>query len=228
MDGRDEQKDFGWQEALPEGAVAINGRVWFQDVYGERAVFVDQVPFYCYAVKDEVENRFTAAQLVEAGLASVSEVCQAFSLSPRSFSRVRRRLQRGGVQALVKEKRGPQGRRPQTQQLAATIVRLYEQQQSVYQIASRLGLSPRTVGRVLKDRGIARRGNRKPSLPLFADTPPAGEPSELSQPPRESDGEPCSDVTDGPGEETLIARELVPPASAREAWWHTLADPDLV
>jgi hypothetical protein len=171
MDKRNEQEDFGWQQALPEGAVAVNGRVWFQDLYGLRAVFVDQVPFYRYAVEDEVENRFTAVQLVEAELASVSEVCQAFSITPRTFSRIRRQLQQGGVEALVKEKRGPQGRRPQTQQLAVTIVRLYEQHQSVYQIASRLGLSPRTVGRVLKDEGIARRGNRRASPRLFEDAP---------------------------------------------------------
>ena len=112
MDGRDRQKDFGWQQALPEGAVAVNGRVWFQDVLGLRAVFVDQAPFYSFAMQDEVENRFTAAQLVEAELASVSEVCQAFSLTPRTFSRSRRQMQRGGVEALVKEKRGPHGRRP--------------------------------------------------------------------------------------------------------------------
>jgi len=171
MDKRNEQEDFGWQQALPEGAVAVNGRVWFQDLYGLRAVFVDQVPFYRYAVEDEVENRFTAVQLVEAELASVSEVCQAFSITPRTFSRIRRQLQHGGVEALVKEKRGPQGRRPQTQQLAVTIVRLYEQHESVYQIASRLGLSPRTVGRVLKDEGIVRRGNRRASPRLFEDAP---------------------------------------------------------
>jgi len=121
MDKRNEQEDFGWQQALPEGAVAVNGRVWFQDLYGLRAVFVDQVPFYRYAVEDEVENRFTAVQLVEAELASVSEVCQAFSITPRTFSRIRRQLQHGGVEALVKEKRGPQGRRPQTQQLTPTL-----------------------------------------------------------------------------------------------------------
>ena len=62
-----------------------------------------------------------------------------------------------------------------------TIVRLYEQHQTVYQIASRVGLCPRTVGRVLKDQGIVRRGNRTAGPPLFPDMPPAGESPEPSQ-----------------------------------------------
>jgi len=174
MDATDSQMDFCWPQGLPEGAQAVNGRVWFQDLHGLRSVFVDQSPFYHFALQNQVENRFAAVQLVEVELASVAEVCRAFSLSARTFSRVRRQLRQGGIEGLVQEKRGPQSRRPQTQQLADTIVRLYEQQQTVYTIASRVGVCPRTIGRVLKDRGIARRGNRNasPTLPL-TDLPPA-------------------------------------------------------
>lgn len=217
MDGRDGQKDFGWQQALPEGAVAVNGRVWFQDVLGLRAVFVDQVPFYRFPIQDEVENRFTAVQLVEAELASVNEVSQAFSITPRTFSRTRRQMQRGGVEALVKEKRGPQGRRSKTEEVSATIVRLYEHGQSVYQIADRVGLCPRTVGRVLKDQGVARRGNRQASRPLFAEVPPAEEGSGSSPPPsRESKNEACSEILDGREEGTLESQDLVPSELACE------------
>jgi hypothetical protein len=218
MDVRDGQKDFGWQQGLPEGAVAVNGRVWFQDLYGLRAVFVDQAPFYRFAVQSEVEKRFTAVQLVEAELASASEVCQAFSLSPRTFSRSRRELQQGGVEALVKGPHGPRGRRPKTQQLAFTIVRLYEQHQTVYQIASRVGLCPRTVGRVLKDQGIARRGHRTASAPLFPDTPSAVQPSPSSASLAcEAQVGPAPEVAVDPGEGTREARELVPAASVGEA-----------
>ena len=215
MDG---EKDFGWQQGLPEGAVAVNGRVWFQDLHGLRAVFVNQNAFYRFAMQDEVENRFAAAQLVEAELATVSEVCLAFSISPRTFSRIRRQLQQGGLEALVKKQRGPQGRRPETEQLAATIVRLYEHQQTVYQIASRVGLSPRTVGRVLKDQGIARRGNCTASPPLFPETPPAEEPSESSPSPQcEAKVEPSPEAADRPREGSREAGELTPLASANEA-----------
>jgi ferredoxin len=214
MDGRNGQKDFGWQQALPGGAVAVNGRVWFQDVLGLRAVFVDQVGFHRFAIQDEVESRFTAVQLVEAELASVSEVCQAFSINPRTFARSRRQMQRGGVGALVKEKRGPQGRRAKTEKLAATIVGLYEHGQSVYQIADRVGLCPRTVGRVLKDQGIVRRGNRQASRPLFAEASPAGtaeEASGASPPPsRESEKEVCSETLDDRKEGTLESQDVTP------------------
>ena len=169
-------------------------------------------------MQNEVEKRFTAAQLVEAELASVSEVCQAFSISPRTFSRIRRQLQQGGVEALVKRQRGPQGRRSKTEQLAATIVRLYEHHQTVYQIASRVGLSPRTVGRVLKDQGIARRGNCTASPPLFPETPPAEEPSESSPSAQcEAKVEPSPEAADHPREETREAGELTPLASVNEA-----------
>jgi transposase-like protein len=220
MDELNGQMDFGWQQALPEGALAVNGRVWFQDVLGLRAVFVDQVGFHRFAIQDEVENRFTAVQLVEAELASVSEVCQAFSISPRTFSRSRRQMQRGGVGALVQEKRGPQGRRSKTQEVSATIVRLYEHGQSVYQIADRVGLCPRTVGRVLKDHGVVRRGNRPTSRPLWAEALPAGTAEEASgsspPPSRESEPEACSQLLDGPEEGTRESPDLVPSESACE------------
>jgi hypothetical protein len=50
---------------LPQGAVAVNHRVWFQDLDGNRAVFVDQTPFYCYALDDVTLSRFSVIQLVE-------------------------------------------------------------------------------------------------------------------------------------------------------------------
>jgi hypothetical protein len=150
---------------LPEGATVVNGRVWFQDFYGLRVVLVDQLTFHRFPVDDAVQTRFVAAQLVEAGLAQAREVCAAFGLAGRTFSRVRRQLRDGGIGALVEERRGPQGRRPATQQVAATIVQLYQQGQSVYDVGTRVGVCPRTVGRVLKEAGIARRGHRTAALP---------------------------------------------------------------
>jgi hypothetical protein len=176
MDPTHAQREFDWQEALPKGAVSVSGRVWFQDLHGMRSVFVDQSPFYYFAIADEVENRFVAVQLVDTELASAEQVCRAFSLKPRTFSRARRQLHEGGIEGLVKEKRGPKGRRGKTQQLTTTIVHLYGKGLSVYDIADRLGVCPRTVSRVLKDQGIARRGDRSDSRTLpFADLPPVDE-----------------------------------------------------
>ena len=54
--------------ALPQDAVPINRRAWFRDLDGIRAVFVDQTPFYCYSLDDQILHRFCAIQLVEAGV----------------------------------------------------------------------------------------------------------------------------------------------------------------
>ena len=63
--------DLVKNSGLPQGAVAVNRRVWFQDLNGNRAVFIDQTPFYCYPLDDQALHRFCAVQLVEAGVAKV-------------------------------------------------------------------------------------------------------------------------------------------------------------
>ena len=104
MAERDEQQvqlDFVQTLGLPDGAVAVNGRVWFQDRQGLRAVFIEQTPFYTYSLQDTVEHRFCAAQLVESGLASAKRVSEIFQIAPRTLSRVRRQLRQGGIGGLV-------------------------------------------------------------------------------------------------------------------------------
>jgi transposase len=148
------QRDFARELGLPEDACAINHRVWFQDCDGLRAVFIEQTPFYCYSLEDEVEHRFCAAQLVEAGLATSKRICEVFEISPRTFSRVRRQLRTGGIAALVGGTRGPKGRRGDTQAAGPLIARLYRKGASVSEIATQVGRSPSTIRRVLKDQGI--------------------------------------------------------------------------
>ena len=91
---------------MPQGTVAVNRRAWFQDLDGNRAVFVDQTAFYCYPLADPTLHRFCAVQLVEAGIAKVREVCSAFDLHPRTFSRWRTSLRQQGIAGLVAEKVG--------------------------------------------------------------------------------------------------------------------------
>lgn len=161
MAERDEQQvqlDFVQTLGLPDGAVAVNGRVWFQDRQGLRAVFIEQTPFYTYSIQDAVEHRFCAAQLVESGLATAKRVCEIFEIAPRTLSRVRRQLRQGGIGGLVKGTPGPKTRRPYTNTVTPVIVRMYEEGQAPSQIAVQVGLSTLTIRRVLKDQGIALRG----------------------------------------------------------------------
>ena len=162
--------------ALPQGAVPINRRAWFRDLDGIRAVFVDQTPFYCYPLDDQILHRFCAIQLVEAGVAKVNETSQAFDLHLRNFSRWRSKFRQLGIAGLFPEKSGPKSIRTPT--LAAGIVQLYRKGKSSYGIAAQLGISDSTVRRILKEQGVPLRtpfDNHQP-LPLTDDD------GELQQP----------------------------------------------
>ena len=137
---------------LPQDAVDINRRAWFRDLDGNRAVFVDQTPFYCYPLDDPTLHRFCAVQLVEAGIAKVHEVCSAFDINSRTFSRWRTKFQRQGIAGLVAE---TVGRKPKkTPTLTAGIVQRYKQGKSTRDIATQLGISPSTAQRILREEGI--------------------------------------------------------------------------
>ena len=154
---------------LPQGAVAVNRRAWFQDVNGNRAVFVDQTAFHCYSLRDPTLHRFCAVQLVEAGIAKVSEVCAAFELSSRTFSRWRSSLRKEGIAGLVAEQ---VGRKPKSNPtLAAGIVHCYHEGMSTYKIGARLGVCPSTVQRILRSEGVQLRDpfDHHRMLPLAVD-----------------------------------------------------------
>lgn len=180
MAERDEQQvqlDFVQTLGLPGGAVAVNGRVWFQDRQGLRAVFIEQTPFYTYSIQDPVEHRFCAAQLVESGLATAKRVSEIFGIAPRTLSRVRRQLREGGIGGLVKGTPGPKTRRPYTNSVVPVIVRMYEEGLAPSQIAVQVGLSTVTIRRVLKDEGIALRGGGDArQIDLFAAESPEAVP----------------------------------------------------
>jgi len=187
-------EDFLKGCALPQEAVEINRKVWFQDRYGLRAVFVEQTPFYTYSLQATVEHRFCAAQLVEAGLASCQEVCATFQISARTFARVRNRLRQGGIAALVPATPGPKVRRERTQAVTQSIVRMYQQRQGTCDIAQTLGLGRATVRRVLREQGIPLRGARDAAASsLFEDSPAKDRPDNVSGAPVSAHG-----VTDVP------------------------------
>jgi len=149
---------------LPEGAVVVNRQVWYQDLCGVRSVFVDQTPFYTYPLNDETQYRFCAVQLVESELALAKEVCDAFDIHSRKFSRLRKRFQQGGIAALVAQTPGRKSER--TPQIVQAIVQLYQQGDNTYQVASKVGRSASTVARILKDQGVPLRpsATNQPSL----------------------------------------------------------------
>ena len=165
------QMELGLDLGLPQDAVDVNGRVWFRDLDGNRAVFVDSDPFYCYRLDDPVLHRFCAIQLVEAGLVKVCEICRAFEIHDRAFSRYRSRFREQGIAGLVP---GKVGRKPlETASLAAGIVQRYQDGKSTRDIANELGISPSSVQRILRDQGVQLRPSfaQQPPLPLAVDDP---------------------------------------------------------
>ncbi|MGB4859739.1 MAG: putative transposase [Dokdonella sp.] len=144
--------EFGDGLGLPKDAVSINRRAWLRDLDGLRAIFIDQSPFFCYPLDDPVLHRLCAIQLVEAGIAKVKDVCCAFELHPRNFSRLRTKLLRGGIAGLFPETSGPKTIRTST--LAAGIVLRYRKGDSCRDVATQLGISVSTVRRVLKEQGV--------------------------------------------------------------------------
>jgi hypothetical protein len=144
--------EFGDGWGLPKDAVSISRHAWLRDLDGLRAVFIDQTPFYCYPLDDPVLHRLCAIQLAEAGFAKVKEICCAFELHPRNFSRLRTKLLRGGIAGLFPETSGPKTIRTPT--LAAGIVQRYRKGNSRRDIATQLGISVSTVRRVLTEQGV--------------------------------------------------------------------------
>ena len=172
---------------LPEGGVAINERVWYRDDGEVRAIFYGMLPFYSYDRSDKVNHKFAAIQLIEAGLARQNDVAAAFGLSVSTLCRARQAVAREGIGELLGKPKGPTGRRKATRGVANRVVALRKKGKSHQAIADRLGISPSTVNRVLRERGLTRR-ELEPTgrLPFEGDQPAdadsEGEPSGVAEP----------------------------------------------
>ncbi len=172
---------------LPEGGVAINERVWYRDDGDVRAIFCGMLPFYSYDRSDKVNHKFAAVQLIEAGLARQNDVAVAFGLSVSTLCRARKLVAREGIGGLVGKPKGPTGRRKAARGVANRIVALRKKGRSHQAIADRLGISPSTVNRVLRERGLTR-GVVEPTGSLSfegdqpADADSEGELSGLAEP----------------------------------------------
>jgi transposase len=140
---------------LDDECVIVNDRVWYRDEDGVRGVFIGHHPFHTYDLADEVQHRFCVSQLVESKLAKQREVARAFGVTERTVGRWRKRLRKGGIEALVRCKGGPRKRRKVDGAVARRIVALYKKGHTKVAIASRLGLSEGTVRSVLKEHGFA-------------------------------------------------------------------------
>lgn len=142
---------------LPEGGEAINEGVWYRDDGDVRAIFYGLLPFYSYRRSDKVNHKFAAVQLIETRLARQNEVAAAFGLSVATLRRARQAVAQEGLSGLLGKPKGPRGRRKAKRGVADRIVALRKSGQRHEEIANRVGLSPSTIKRVLRERGLTRR-----------------------------------------------------------------------
>ena len=112
---------------------------------------------------------FCAIQLVEAGIVKVHEICSAFDIHTRAFSRYRSSFRKQGIAGLVP---GKVGRKSiGNASLSVGIVQRYQRGKSTYEIGDELGISPSTVQRILRDKGVQLRSpfDQHRPLPLVVD-----------------------------------------------------------
>ncbi len=179
---------------LPEGARAINDRVWYRDDGEVRAIFYGLIPFYSYRRSDKVNHKFAAVQLIEAGLAQQKEVAEAFGLSVSTLRRARKAVAEEGIGGLVGKPKGPKRRAKANRGVVTRILSLRKRKKHHRDISARLGLSPSTVYRVLREHGLTqRRGDETPLLPFeddqSVDSDVEDDPSGVVEPAKQSTSE---------------------------------------
>lgn len=218
---------------LPPSAVSVSADVAFRDEGDVRVVFLRGVPFQCYARDDRVTDAVTIATLAEAGLAKPGELEAALGRDRTTIHRDRVKLREGGVGALVPSRPGPKGpwKTGGTVAERARTLRVVEKR-TRSEIATRLGLSLRTIDRLLKGLdaksepaisqltlSFGEPASADDSVPAVAPTQPSEPPAAppISEPPPEtSPVDDASPAEPSPAPEPLTAAEEPAPPPGSE------------
>ncbi len=129
-------------------------------------------PLLRMGADDDAERLAAAALIAEGHLAPVGRVLQALDVDDSTLWRARQRLREGGVGALASAKRGPKGPSKAGPAVVQRMVELRRAKLPIESIASRLGVSERTVRRYLVREGVAIHDGETADLP-FVDATPA-------------------------------------------------------
>ena len=183
-----------------------------------RVLVIGGAPVLRFAAGDHVETLLAAALAVEAGVAAVKTVLAGFHLDDATLWRARQRLRAEGVGGLVPARRGPTGPSKLRPAVVRQIVALTKAGRAPTVIAQRLGLSPRSVGRVQAEAGLARATTPAslelplPAAPLPA---PAAATPPVEAPPLAAPPTPIGETV--PVEASAPAPAVAPPAPASPA-----------
>ena len=132
---------------------------------GQRAVFLGAVPVHVYDAGDRAAEAAGLVLLARAGVAPRTELAEVFHCHRNTVMRLERRLERGGMAAVVPAKRGPKGPHKATPAVLAVVAANADQgRRHVTQlIAEQTGvrLHPNHVSRLLRQ---VRSGPSRPEL----------------------------------------------------------------
>ena len=148
----DHQEEFEL-EAPPSGR--STPRVQVLESEGQRAVFFGPIPLHVYDIGDRAAEAAGLALLARAGVAPRTELAEAFGCHRNTVMRLERRMERGGMAAVVPAKRGPKGPHKVTPAVLAVVAANSEQgrYQITKLIAEQTGvqLHPNHVSRLLRN-----------------------------------------------------------------------------
>ncbi len=132
----------------PAGSVIVgDGVAVLEDDEGAGTVFVWGQAAWTWGGSDTAMRRLAAVQLVNVDAADQREVARAFGVSESTLWRWRGDYERGGLEALLPQPKGPKGPSKLTEEKAAEIRRLRAGGMTLAQVAEAAGVSTDTVRR---------------------------------------------------------------------------------
>ena len=151
---------------------------------GQRAVFFGPMALQVYDIGDRAAKAARLALLARAGVAPRTELAEAFGCHRNTVMRLERRMEHGGMAAVVPAKRGPKGPHKVTPAVLAVVAANADQGrcQITQLIAEQTGvhLHPNHVSRLLRK---ARQGVPGPELWTEEAAPAPSSPAVVSEVP---------------------------------------------
>lgn len=150
----------------PEDATAVAGR--FFVVWTDQLVVVSsrEGPVASFQADDVAARDLIIVQLAQHTKATEAQLAAAFRVSRPTVSRAKRDYSQAGASALAPVKRGPRGPSKVDRGMETSIARLVREGHAAAAIATRLGISQRSVGRVVDRLGLRAAAPSQDALPL--------------------------------------------------------------
>lgn len=101
--------------------IPMGKRLTMLDSDGKRAIFLSSTAIHIFDKDDKAAEAACIAMLASAKLATHIEIADAFGCHRNRIGRIEKRLEQGGISAVVPSKRGPKGPHKATPEVVAII-----------------------------------------------------------------------------------------------------------